>query len=114
MAWPLYRTDVWGINVSLDRRRYYGAGSSFVILENSIVEILILEMVALLCLGWSGFVIVIVAGWTTAITTFIGQDWQRKLFSYNTLERKPRIGGRLLTIAIACFPFVFSANTSRY
>jgi len=45
--------------------------------------------VALLCLGWSGFVIVIVAWLDTALLTFIGQDWQANPFLQPLSKRKP-------------------------
>tara|TARA_R110002051_G_scaffold86498_2_gene152358 strand:- start:23662 stop:25389 length:1728 start_codon:yes stop_codon:yes gene_type:complete len=83
-----------------------GAGAA-VILGKSIVE-LDPGDVAFYALGWSGFVIVIVAGWTTAITNLYRAGLAAQAIFYNHSRKKTTIVVGLITIAIACFPFVFS------
>ena len=83
-----------------------GAGAA-VILGKSIVE-LDPGDVAYYALGWSGFVIVIVAGWTTAITNLYRAGLAAQAIFYNHSRRKTTLTVGLLTIAIGCFPFVFS------
>ena len=83
-----------------------GAGAA-VILGKSIVE-LDPGDVAYYALGWSGFVIVIVAGWTTAITNLYRAGLAAQAIFYNHSRKKTTIVVGLITIVIACFPFVFS------
>jgi purine-cytosine permease-like protein len=83
-----------------------GAGAA-VILGKSIIE-LDPGDVAYYALGWSGFVIVIVAGWTTAITNLYRAGLAAQAIFYNHSRKKTTIVVGLVTIAIACFPFVFS------
>ena len=83
-----------------------GAGTA-VILGKAIVE-LDPGDVAYYALGWSGFVIVIVAGWTTAITNLYRAGLAAQAIFYNHSRKKTTIVVGLVTIAIACFPFVFS------
>jgi len=83
-----------------------GAGAA-VIIGKSIVE-LDPGDVAYYALGWSGFVIVIVAGWTTAITNLYRAGLAAQAIFYNHSRRKTTIVVGVITIAIACFPFVFS------
>ncbi|RTE52295.1 hypothetical protein EHW67_19135 [Arenibacter aquaticus] len=83
-----------------------GAGAA-VILGKSIVE-LDPGDVAYYALGWSGFVIVIVAGWTTAITNLYRAGLAAQAIFYNHSRKKTTIVVGFITIAIACFPFVFS------
>ena len=83
-----------------------GAGAA-VILGKSIVE-LDPGDVAYYALGWSGFVIVIVAGWTTAITNLYRAGLAAQAIFYNHSRKKTTLTVGLVTIAIACFPFVFS------
>ncbi|NNE78561.1 MAG: hypothetical protein HKN31_15975, partial [Pricia sp.] len=83
-----------------------GAGAA-VILGKSIVE-LDPGDVAYYALGWSGFVIVIVAGWTTAITNLYRAGLAAQAIFFNHSRRKTTLTVGLLTIIIACFPFVFS------
>ena len=83
-----------------------GAGAA-VILGKSIVE-LDPGDVAYYALGWSGFVIVIVAGWTTAITNLYRSGLAAQAIFFNHSRKKTTIIVGLVTIAIACFPFVFS------
>ncbi|MGI9552934.1 MAG: purine-cytosine permease family protein [Aurantibacter sp.] len=83
-----------------------GAGAA-VILGKSIVE-LDPGDVAYYALGWSGFVIVIVAGWTTAITNLYRAGLAAQAIFFNHSRRKTTLTVGLVTIIIACFPFVFS------
>ncbi|MCK0147194.1 hypothetical protein MWU78_16165 [Arenibacter sp. F26102] len=83
-----------------------GAGAA-VILGKSIVE-LDPGDVAFYALGWSGFVIVIVAGWTTAITNLYRAGLAAQAIFYNHSRKTTTIVVGLITIVIACFPFVFS------
>ena len=83
-----------------------GAGAA-VILGKSIVE-LDPGDVAYYALGWSGFVIVIVAGWTTAITNLYRAGLAAQAIFYNHSRKKTTLTVGLVTIIIACFPFVFS------
>lgn len=83
-----------------------GAGAA-VILGKSIVE-LDPGDVAYYALGWSGFVIVIVAGWTTAITNLYRAGLAAQAIFYNHSRKKTTIVVGFITIGIACFPFVFS------
>jgi len=83
-----------------------GAGAA-VILGKSIVE-LDPGDVAYYALGWSGFVIVIVAGWTTAITNLYRAGLAAQAIFFNHSRKRTTIVVGLVTIVIACFPFVFS------
>ena len=83
-----------------------GAGAA-VILGKSIVE-LDPGDVAYYALGWSGFVIVIVAGWTTAITNLYRAGLAAQAIFFNHSRKKTTIAVGLVTMIIACFPFVFS------
>ena len=83
-----------------------GAGAA-VILGKSIVE-LDPGDVAYYALGWSGFVIVIVAGWTTAITNLYRAGLAAQAIFFNHSRKKTTIIVGLVTMVIACFPFVFS------
>ncbi len=83
-----------------------GAGAA-VILGKSIVE-LDPGDVAYYALGWSGFVIVIIAGWTTAITNLYRAGLAAQAIFYNHSRKKTTLTVGLVTVAIACFPFVFS------
>lgn len=83
-----------------------GAGAA-VILGKSIVE-LDPGDVAYYALGWSGFVIVIVAGWTTAITNLYRAGLAAQAIFSNHSRKKTTIIVGIVTVGIACFPFVFS------
>ena len=83
-----------------------GAGAA-VILGKSIVE-LDPGDVAYYALGWSGFVIVIVAGWTTAITNLYRAGLAAQAIFYNHSRKKTTLLVGLIPVGIACFPFVFS------
>jgi purine-cytosine permease-like protein len=83
-----------------------GAGTA-VILGKSIVQ-LDPGDVAFYALGWSGFVIVIVAGWTTAITNLYRAGLAAQaVYSNQSLRKTTMIVGAAMII-VACFPFVFS------
>lgn len=83
-----------------------GAGAA-VIIGKSISEIDPGD-VAYYALGWSGFVIVIVAGWTTAITNLYRAGLAAQAIFKNTSRRRTTLIVGLVTIVVACFPFVFS------
>jgi len=83
-----------------------GAGAA-VILGKTIVE-LDPGDVAYYALGWSGFVIVIVAGWTTAITNLYRSGLAAQAIFSNHSRKKTTMLVGLAMIVIACFPFVFS------
>ncbi|MGB5430638.1 purine-cytosine permease family protein [Eudoraea sp.] len=83
-----------------------GAGAA-VILGKSIVE-LDPGDVAYYALGWSGFVIVIVAGWTTAITNLYRAGLAAQAIFFNHSRKRTTIIVGLVTVGIGCFPFVFS------
>jgi len=83
-----------------------GAGTA-VILGKTIVE-LDPGDVAYYALGWSGFVIVIVAGWTTAITNLYRAGLAAQaIFTKHTRRNTTLVVGMAMVV-IACFPFVFS------
>ncbi len=83
-----------------------GAGAA-VILGKSIVE-LDPGDVAFYALGWSGFVIVIVAGWTTAITNLYRAGLAAQaIFSTQSRKKTTLIVG-LAMVVVGCFPFVFT------
>ncbi len=83
-----------------------GAGAA-VILGQSIVE-LDPGDVAYYALGWSGFVIVIVAGWTTAITNLYRAGLAAQGVFSNYSRRNTTLAVGVAMVIIACFPFVFS------
>ncbi len=83
-----------------------GAGTA-VILGKSIVE-LDPGDVAFYALGWSGFVIVIVAGWTTAITNLYRAGLAAQAVYSNQSRRKTTMIVGVAMVIVACFPFVFS------
>lgn len=83
-----------------------GAGTA-VILGKSITE-LDPGDVAFYALGWSGFIIVIIAGWTTAITNLYRAGLATQAI-FTTISRSTAtmIVG-IAMIFVACFPFVFT------
>ena len=83
-----------------------GAGAA-VILGKTIVE-LDPGDVAYYALGWSGFIIVIVAGWTTAITNLYRAGLAAQAIFYNHSRKRTTLLVGLAMVVIACFPFVFS------
>ncbi len=83
-----------------------GAGTA-VILSKSIGQ-LDPGDVAYYALGWSGFVIVIVAGWTTAITNLYRAGLAAQaVFSEHSRRTTTTVVGAAMVV-IACFPFVFT------
>ncbi|MBD0776395.1 hypothetical protein HPE56_01210 [Maribacter sp. ANRC-HE7] len=83
-----------------------GAGAA-VILGKSIVE-LDPGDVAYYALGWSGFVIVIVAGWTTAVANLYRAGLAAQAVFHNTSRKTTTLIVGLATCIVACFPFVFT------
>ena len=83
-----------------------GAGAA-VILGKAIVE-LDPGDVAFYALGWSGFVIVIVAGWTTAITNLYRAGLAAQAIFTNQSRRKTTLVVGLAMVVVGCFPFVFT------
>ena len=83
-----------------------GAGTA-VILGKSIAQ-LDPGDVAFYALGWSGFVIVIVAGWTTAITNLYRAGLAAQAVYSNQSRRKTTMIVGVAMVIVACFPFVFS------
>lgn len=64
--------------------------------------------VAYHALGWTGFIIVIIAGWTTANANLYRAGLAaQSIFVNQSRERTTAIVG-VVTVIIACFPFVFS------
>jgi hypothetical protein len=83
-----------------------GAGAA-VILGKMIVE-LDPGDVAFYALGWSGFVIVIVAGWTTTITNLYRAGLAAQaIFTHQSRKRTTTIVG-IAMMVVGCFPFVFT------
>lgn len=64
--------------------------------------------VAYYALGWSGFIIVIIAGWTTAITNLYraGLAAQSVFTKVSRARTTTMVGG--VMVVVACFPFVFT------
>ncbi|WP_166823396.1 purine-cytosine permease family protein [Thalassoroseus pseudoceratinae] len=83
-----------------------GAGTA-AILKSSIVE-LDPGDVAFQALGWSGYVIVIVAGWTTANANLYRAGLAAQAIFYNHSRMKVTLAVGCTTVIVACFPFVFS------
>lgn len=83
-----------------------GAGAA-VILGKSIVE-LDPGDVAYYALGWSGFVIVIVAGWTTAITNLYRAGLAAQAIFSNKSRATTTMAVGMAMVVIGCFPFVFT------
>ncbi len=83
-----------------------GAGTA-VIVGKSITE-LDPGDVAYYALGWSGFIIVIIAGWTTAITNLYRAGLAaQSVFTKVSRARTTTIVGGVMVV-VACFPFVFT------
>ncbi|MBK1833206.1 purine-cytosine permease family protein [Roseibacillus ishigakijimensis] len=64
--------------------------------------------VALQALGWSGFVIVVVAGWTTANANLYRAGLAAQAIFSQYSRRKTTLAVGMVTVVVACFPFVFS------
>ncbi|WP_166422379.1 hypothetical protein [Paraglaciecola sp. 20A4] len=83
-----------------------GAGTA-IIVQKSIVE-LDPGDVAYQALGLSGLVIVIVAGWTTANANLYRAGLAAQAIFKNHSRTKTTLTVGLVTVCIACFPFVFT------
>ncbi len=64
--------------------------------------------VAFHSLGMSGFVIVIVAGWTTANANLYRAGLAAQAIFYNHSRRRTTLAVGIITVIVACFPFVFT------
>ena len=82
-----------------------GAGSA-VLLKSTIVE-LDPGDVAYQALGLSGFVIVIIAGWTTANANMYRAGLAAQAIFHNHSRKKVTFTVGCVTVVVACFPFVF-------
>ncbi len=83
-----------------------GAGTA-VLLKKSIVD-LDPGDVAYYALGLSGFVIVIVAGWTTANANLYRAGLAAQAIFSNHTRKRTTLAVGIITVLVACFPFVFS------
>jgi purine-cytosine permease-like protein len=83
-----------------------GAGTA-VLLKTSIVN-LDPGDVAFHALGFSGFVIVIIAGWTTANANLYRAGLAAQAIFYNHSRKKMTMAVGAVTVIVACFPFVFT------
>ncbi len=83
-----------------------GAGTA-VLLKKSIVD-LDPGDVAYYALGLSGFVIVIVAGWTTANANLYRAGLAAQAIFHNHSRRQTTLAVGIVTVIVACFPFVFT------
>ena len=83
-----------------------GAGTA-VLLKTSIVD-LDPGDVAIHALGFSGFVIVIIAGWTTANANLYRAGLAAQAIFYNHSRKQATMAVGAITVLVACFPFVFT------
>ncbi|WP_349573438.1 purine-cytosine permease family protein [Azotobacter salinestris] len=83
-----------------------GAGTA-VLLKTSITT-LDPGDVAFHALGLSGFVIVIVAGWTTANANLYRAGLAAQAIFHNHSRKQTTLAVGVVTVIVACFPFVFS------
>lgn len=83
-----------------------GAGAAVLLKSN--ITALDPGDVAYYALGASGFVIVIVAGWTTANANLYRAGLAAQSIFHKHSRRKVTLIVGLITVVIACFPFVFS------
>lgn len=83
-----------------------GAGTA-VLLKKSIVD-LDPGDVAYYALGLSGFVIVIIAGWTTANANLYRAGLAAQAIFHNHSRKKTTLAVGVVTVIVACFPFVFT------
>lgn len=83
-----------------------GAGTA-VFLKTSIAK-LDPGDVAFHALGLSGFVIVIVAGWTTANANLYRAGLAAQAIFHKHSRRKTTLAVGIVTVLVACFPFVFT------
>ncbi len=83
-----------------------GAGTA-VLLKTSIVD-LDPGDVAYHALGFSGFVIVIIAGWTTANANLYRAGLAAQAIFYKHSRKQATMAVGVVTVIVACFPFVFT------
>ncbi|MFC5050492.1 purine-cytosine permease family protein [Rubritalea spongiae] len=83
-----------------------GAGTA-ILLKKSIIQ-LDPGDVAYEALGWAGFVIVLVAGWTTANANLYRAGLAAQAIFKNHSRQKTTLAVGLVTVVVACFPFVFT------
>ncbi|MBR7889784.1 hypothetical protein J9B83_12650 [Marinomonas sp. A79] len=83
-----------------------GAGTA-VLVKKSIIE-LDPGDVAFQALGLSGFVIVIIAGWTTANANLYRAGLAAQAIFHTYSRRQTTLAVGVVTVIVACFPFVFS------
>ncbi|MBD5771238.1 purine-cytosine permease family protein [Marinomonas colpomeniae] len=83
-----------------------GAGTA-VLVKKSIIE-LDPGDVAFQALGLSGFVIVIIAGWTTANANLYRAGLAAQGIFHHYSRRQTTLAVGVVTVIVACFPFVFS------
>lgn len=83
-----------------------GAGTA-VLLKKTIIE-LDPGDVAFQALGLSGFVIVIIAGWTTANANLYRAGLAAQAIFHKHSRRQTTLAVGLVTMIVACFPFVFT------
>ena len=82
-----------------------GAGTA-VLLKSTIVE-LDPGDVAYRALGWSGYIIVIVAGWTTANANLYRAGLAAQAIFHHHSRKQVTMAVGVATVVIACFPFVY-------
>ena len=83
-----------------------GAGTAVIVGKS--ITVLDPGDVAYYALGWTGFIIVIIAGWTTAITNLYRAGLAaQSIFTKVSRARTTTIVGGVMVV-IACFPFVFT------
>ncbi|QBG48038.1 hypothetical protein EGM51_11750 [Verrucomicrobia bacterium S94] len=83
-----------------------GAGTA-VLLKTTITE-LDPGDVAYYALGLSGFVIVIIAGWTTANANLYRAGLAAQAIFHRHSRKKTTLAVGVVTVIVACFPFVFT------
>ncbi len=83
-----------------------GAGTA-VLLKKSIVD-LDPGDVAYYALGLSGFVIVIIAGWTTANANLYRAGLAAQAIFHTHSRKQTTLAVGIVTVIVACFPFVFT------
>ena len=83
-----------------------GAGTA-VLVKKSIIE-LDPGDVAFQALGLSGFVIVIIAGWTTANANLYRAGLAAQGIFHHYSRKQTTLAVGVVTVIVACFPFVFS------
>jgi purine-cytosine permease-like protein len=83
-----------------------GAGTA-VLVKKSIIE-LDPGDVAFQALGLSGFVIVIIAGWTTANANLYRAGLAAQAIFHRYSRKQTTLAVGFVTVIVACFPFVFS------